>query len=406
MAEQFRKAGSIFNKFLKLTLGSYMRHLFGYKIINAQIKGLKPPYIVIANHTNFWDPFLLSMCIPYPVHFVTSDAYFRNPVVKFLLRYVGAIPKTKSVSDPRSIKYILSVVKSNGVIGIFAEGRRNWDGTTLPLLYPTAKLIASLKIPVVSVLFEGACLSMPRWAKHTRRGELTMTCRLVYKGADEIKALSADEVFDGITRSLAHDEYVWQQAKMIPYKGRKPAESLELFLFLCPECKSPAHMKSAEDIFCCTKCGYTVRYNKYGFFEPVSDKLYFDNPRDWNLWQLGFLEEEMIRTEEVRPEADLILEDESAAAFRGGKSSPLEFLQTGSLRLYSGRLVFTGREGGNYSFEIPEIYGENIQFNNQIEFYHGKTLYRFGGDKRFISAYKWVRALEIIKAGNNNRSNG
>lgn len=376
-----------------------MRYLFGYRFFNEQIKALKPPYIIIANHTNFWDPFLLSMCIPSPVHFVTSDAYFRNPVLKFLLKYVGAIPKTKSVSDPQSIRYILSVAKSNGIIGIFAEGRRNWDGTTLPLLYPTAKLVKSLKMPVVSVLFKGACLSMPRWAGHTRKGELTMTCSQVFS-SDEIKGLSVDEIYAGMTSSLSHDEYAWQRDRMIPYKGRRQAERMELFLFLCPECKSTVHMKSHHDILYCTKCNYSVRYDKYGFFKPVSGKLYFDNPREWNLWQIGVLESE-IHSKNTQPGAGPLLEDVRVTAYRGGKSNHLELLHTGCLYLYFDKIVFKSPEGGITLFEITEIYGQNVQYNDQLEFYYKKVLYRFGGIHAPISAYKWVRALEILIAGNN-----
>lgn len=386
-------ASRIFNIFLKLTLGNYMRYLFGYTFDNDRIKALKPPYIVIANHTNFWDPFLLSMCIPTPVHFVTSDAYFRNPVLKFLLKYVGAIPKTKSVSDPQSIRYILSVAKSQGVIGIFAEGGRNWDGTTLPLLYPTAKLAKSLEIPVVAVLFKGACLSMPRWARHTRKGELTMTCSQVFDSG-EIKELSTDEIHAGMAESLAHDEYAWQRAAMIPYKGRKPAERLELFLFKCPECNSETRMKSRDDLLYCSNCDYMVRYDEYGLFKPVSDKLYFDNPRDWNLWQIEALESE-IRAKTSRPGEEPILEDTDIKAYWSEKSNRLESLRTGSLYLYRDRIVFKGPEG-DCSFEIPEIYGQNVQYNDQVEFYHKKIFYRFGGESAPISAYKWIRALEIL----------
>lgn len=395
MSNDLRKAGRKFNKFLKLTFGNYMRLLFGYRIFNEQIAGLNPPFIVIANHTNFYDPFLLSMCIPDPVHFVTSDAYFRNPVLKFLLKHVGAIPKTKFISDPQSIKHILRIVKNKGIVGIFAEGRRNWDGSTLPLLFPTAKLAKSLGIPVVSVLFRGACLSMPRWSKSTRKGGLTMTCTPILSGED-VKKLSANEIFDVMTASLAHDEYAWQRRAMIRYKGRKMAEKLELFLFLCPECKSDKHMESKDDAFFCTNCGYTVKYNEYGFFKPESDKLYFDNPRDWNLWQLAVLENEILSCASMeRP----IFEETGVTAWKGGKSNPLVKFGTGMLHLYKNRIVFTSGKSGDLSFNLSDLSGENIQFNDQLEFYHEKDLYRFGGNRRTISVYKWVRALEMLKEG-------
>lgn len=396
MTKDFRKAGRIFNKFLKLTLGSYMRLFLGYKIINRQIMGLRPPFIVIANHTNFYDPFLLSMCIPDPVHFVASDAYFRSRILRFLLKLVGAIPKVKFISDPRSIKNILSVVKSKGVIGIFAEGRRNWDGLTLPLVRPTAKLAKSLKIPVVSVLFKGACLTMPRWARGTRRGELTMTCSLVLS-RDDVSERSVDEIYDAMTESLAHDEYEWQRSRMIPYKGRRKAERLELFIFRCPECGSDNHMKSRDDRFFCEKCNYTVTYDEYGFFKPVSDKLYFDNPRDWNLWQLDSLEKALYKDGSPGPEAPR-LEDTGVTGYVGGREGSLaKQTSAGVLQLYRDRLVF--RYGENVrSFAVKDISGENIQFNYAFEFRCKNSVYRFTGGSGVISAYKWAKALEILKA--------
>lgn len=399
MADSFRMASTIFNRFLKLLLGIYLKYLSGYSFFNEQIKSLKPPYIVIANHTNFWDPFLLSMCIQSPVHFVASDAYFRNPVLKFLLKYVGAIPKTKSMTDPQSIRNILTVVKNNGVIGIFAEGRRNWDGTTLPLLYPTAKLVKSLGIPVVSVLFKGACLSMPRWARYSRKGELVMNCSQVLTGS-EIKGLSADDIYDRITSSLSHDEYAWQRTKMVPYKGRKKAERLELFLYLCPECKSDLHMKSHNETFYCSNCNYTVKYDEFGFFKPVSGRLYFDNTRAWNIWQIEALKSRLYE-KRIQPGIEPILSDENVTAYQGEKTKSLGFLDTGSLYLFCDRIVFKSSKGNNYIFEIADIYGLNVQYNDQLEFYNKNSLFRFGGGCRPISAYKWFKAVEILTDDDN-----
>ena len=319
--------------------------------------------------------------------------------MKFLLKYVGAIPKTKFISDPKSIKYILSVVKNNGVIGIFAEGRRNWDGSTLPLVRPTAKLVKSLKIPVVSVLFKGAYLTMPRWAKGTRRGELTMACSLVLSG-DDVAKRSVDEIYDAMTASLAHDEYEWQRRRMIPYRGGKKAESLELFLFRCPECGSDNHMKSRGDRFFCENCNYAVIYDEYGFFKPAADKLYFDNPRDWNLWQLEALEKSL--REDGVPASDAPrLEDTGVTGYKGGKEGSLtKQTSCGVLRLYRDRLVFAYGEN-TQSFAVKDISGENIQFNYAFEFRHEKAVYRFTGGSGVISAYKWVKALEILKGGEN-----
>lgn len=394
MAGKHLKASKVFNKFLRITLGSYLRHLFGFQIYNGQIAGMKPPYVVLANHTNFWDPFLLSMCIPEPVYFVTSDAYFRNPVLKQLLKLVGAIPKTKSVSDPTSIKSIISISKNNGIIGIFPEGKRNWDGTTLPLLHPTAKLIKSLGLPVVTILFKGAYLSMPRWARKIRKGKLTMTCSKVLE-SEEVIEFSSDEIYDKISASVSHDEYEYQKQCMNPYTARLLAEKLELFLFCCPKCKSMGSMKSSNDIFFCTKCNYSVKYDKYGFLCELSDSLIYDNPRDWNNWQLNFLTA-VIKEKPEPDNGSPIFEEQNIHAYTCVKSKPLKFLGKGSLYFDGDKINFNSLSGTVFTFNLKGIYGENIQGNSKLEFHYEKTLYRFYG-KPDISAYKWVKGIELAK---------
>ena len=396
MAAKKYYASRLFNKFLKMLVKPYMKHLFDYSIDNTQIQSLKPPYIILANHTNFWDPFLLALCVPDPVYYLASDAYFRSPILKYLLRLVGAIPKTKFLSDPSSIRAINGVVKNKNIIGIFPEGRRNWDGTTLPLLRPTAKLIKSLNIPVVSVLFKGAYLSMPRWASSTRKGELKMTLSVVLKPED-IEMLSVDGIFLKITGSLLYDEYEYQRKHKNSYIGRNKAEKLELFLFCCPECKNIGRLTSKGDVFTCGNCGYTVTYNSFGFFETDGAKLYFDNPKDWNLWELEYLEAFM--NEQVASDNQLpLLQDHNIILRTGRGVGPLDTLSAdGSLYLYDNRLEYYIGKELLKSFPVREIRGINIQFNNQLEFICDHIVYRFNTKTGVMGAYKWVMAIGAVK---------
>lgn len=396
MAAKKYRAGKLINKFLKLIAGIYLKHLFDYSIENEHLQEIKPPFIVLANHTNFWDPFLLSMCIPVPVHFVTSDAYFRNPILKQLLKLVGAIPKTKLISDPLSIRGIIEVAKNKGVIGIFPEGRRNWDGKTLPLLHPTAKLIKSLGIPVVSVVFKGACLAMPRWATSTRKGKIAIKLSKVLN-PQEIEALSTGEIYTRITESLSYDEYDFQREHMNPYPGPKIAEKLELFLFTCPNCTSMDKLASSGEILTCKSCGYKVGYNSYGFFETGNPKLYYDNPRDWNNWQLDHLEA-YINAKAASGNKLPLLEEHNTTIRTGQKTGALKTQSIdGTLSIYSDRLEYNIDSQMVHSFPIGELSGVNIQFNNQLEFINKKILYRFSNIKGNMSAYKWVKFIEIIK---------
>lgn len=397
MAVRKYKASILFNRLLRPLFSLYLKQLFNYDIVNGDIlESIKPPYIVLANHTNFWDPFLLSMCFSVPIYFVASDAYFRNPVLGKLLKLVGAIPKTKLVSDPGTIRGILEVVKNRGIIGIFPEGRRNWDGKTLPLLRPTAKLIRSLRIPVISVLFKGANLSMPRWSNKTRKGHLSMELSKVLD-TDQIKPLTAEEIFSEISDSLRYSEYDYQRAHMYQYKGRSKAEQLELFLFTCPECKSIDSMASEADTFKCTACGYHATYNSYGFFESDINPLHFDNPMDWNLWQLEHLNQLVSKSLKSGLQ-DAILHEHSIIMRTGGKTGSLDKgTSEGTLSLYHDMLVYTYGNNPDMHFPISDISGDNVQLNNQLEFIFNKVLYRFKGKNGSMSAYRFAKAIEAIR---------
>jgi 1-acyl-sn-glycerol-3-phosphate acyltransferase len=396
MAEKRYRAGKLFNKFLKLTLGAYMRTLFALNIENGQLQGIKPPYVVLANHTNFWDPFLLSLCIPDPVYFVTSDAYFRNPVLKQLLKLVGAIPKRKQVSDASTIRGIYQVVKNKGIIGIFPEGNRNWDGRTLPLLKPTAKLIKSLQLPVFSILFKGAYLAMPRWASSSRRGRLSMEIERVLVPED-IKSLSVNEIFNKISASLEYDEYSSQRLCMDAYTGRNKAEHIELLLFICPRCNVIGSLVSDGDSFGCSKCSCKMSYNTYGFLESADGTpLLFDNPADWNQWQLEQLDN--ILADKTGTLESPITSDNDIIMRTGGRTGKLIGRNSrGRLSIYRDRIEYASAGRNELVFRIKDISGMNVQFNNQLEFIHDTVLYRFSKGNEVFSAYKYVKIIEKIK---------
>ncbi|NTV88791.1 MAG: 1-acyl-sn-glycerol-3-phosphate acyltransferase [Clostridiales bacterium] len=397
MADKSYNASRLFNKLLRPLAGIYLKHVFDLKFETDDIKALEPPFVVVANHTNFWDPFILSLCFREPVHFVTSDAYFRTPLLRGLLKLVGAIPKSKFVTDTNTVRGILKVVHNKGIICIFPEGRRNWDGTTLPLLHPPAKLIKKLALPVVSILFEGAHLAMPRWASKARKGPIIVHCS-VSLHKEDILGMNDEDIYRSLSQSLAHDEYDCQRVAMRPYKSDVPAEKLELFLFTCPACRNMASMTSKADIFYCKSCSYSVKYDKYGFFKKTKDnvELYFDNPRDWNVWQLELLAG-IIKDGNDKFTAVPLFEENSVACQTGDRTNPMENFASGRLSFYSDRLEFLNSEEIIASFRINEIYGANIQANNILEFYYDKTLYRFTGITRSLSAYKLVKSMDVLR---------
>lgn len=386
------KASSRFNRFFKKTLGTFLINKYHVSCENNCLKNLEAPYIILSNHVNNLDPFLISQFVDDPIHFIAADEQYRNPIKKFFLQnLLGSIPKMKFISDMETIKHILKLVKQDCIIGIFPEGRRNWDGVTGEILPSTSKLIKLLKIPIVICILEGAYLSHPRWAVNNKIGEIQIHFKTVIE-AEAICDMSVNEIQNELNKLLYHNEYEAQKYKQLLYKGNRIAEKLERFLFICPNCHSIAAVKSFYNQFYCTHCKYTVVYNELGYFESPTDQVFFDTPYRWNKWQLQYLFE-LMKKLYYKKEKITIYNDEHVSLFSGKRFSQLKKIAVGRLTLNNKGFYFIETNQKMFTFHIKLISGLNVQYSNELEFYYQKRLFRFKFADQGTSAYKWTEAL-------------
>jgi 1-acyl-sn-glycerol-3-phosphate acyltransferase len=373
---------------LRHTVGPAIRMYYRIQYDKTAIRHLKPPYMVLANHTTLWDCIYIALMIPHIVFYIASDQNFRLPFVRVLFHILGVIPKKKSVSDMYAVKQLIRIKQEKGVIGIFPEGRRTWDGRSTEILYATSKLAKNLGIPVVTIKVAGGYLSRPRWASNSRRGRIEMTARVLYT-PERLAELSVDEVHEGLAAALRHDETAWQEERGYAFKGRRMAEKLELALFICPQCHRIGTMGSSGDAFTCASCGYDVRFGHLGFFEKGKDRPIHTNLPQWNGWQQARL-----RTYIGETGDGLLFEDAGMEKLSAGTGTgTMESHGTGVLRFYRDRIVYTQGDGEE-SYPLEKLRGVNVQANYKLEFYFDRILYQFRHPNRGASAYKWVSAIK------------
>lgn len=386
----------LFNRFLRLTLGPWIARAFNAQPENiGVVRRLRPPYVVVPNHSCVWDPFLVNNFVPVPIHYVVSDAAFRSRLVDFGLSLVGSIPKTKVMSDLDTVKRIMRVKERGGVVGIFPEGQQTWDGKTLPLYYSTAKLLKVLRVPVVTARLSGAFLSKSRWARERRRGKIFVHFELAFRGP-ELKSASPDDIHNRLTSLLDHDEFEWNRTARIPFDGRRRAEWLERSLFVCPSCVQIGTLRSAGTRFSCEQCGYTVSYNRYGLFVPQRGSLIFETMTEWNEWQIEQLRRTILERHASGNNALLFGEPEVTVE-TGYKEEPLSKFANGRLEMFSDRIVLTPANGAAVGFYLEDLDGANIQNGERLEFYIGDTLYRVTPAEKRACTYKWALAIGELK---------
>ncbi|HOQ75573.1 MAG TPA: lysophospholipid acyltransferase family protein [Thermoclostridium sp.] len=394
MTYRVKRASRLLNRILKKTLGPWLVNRYRIEFIEGNMRDLKPPFVVIGNHTNNWDPFILSCKISEPIHFVTSVEQFRSRTMRFLLGLAGCIPKTKAMSDATTVKSIFHVRNRGDVVGVFPEGKRCWDGKTEEILYPTAKVLKSLGVPVVAFQVNGAYLSHPRWAVTSRKGKIQINYGILFT-PEQLKTLSADEIYEKMCAALRTNEYSWQEERMIPFVGKRLAERLERVLFLCPKCGQVGRLYSKGDTLTCLACGETVTYNQYGYFEKDGGEPHFKSVLEWNQWQLKELEG-MVLDRMANPDGP-IFEDREVTLFTGQRYVAIRKLRRGTLRLYADRLEFIGRDNQKIEFGLSLMNGVSTHLSDWFDFYHEGNFYRAAFKNRHTSANKYTEAYDIIK---------
>lgn len=391
-----RKPGKRITKLILSTVRAYLESKSHIIIERNDTVGLKPPYLILANHVNNWDPLFINCYVEEPICFVAGEPLFRNPFLKKLLNWTGAIPKTKFKNDISTIKDMMRAKKHGRVIGIFPEGNRTWDGVTEPIIYSTAKLIKSLHIPVVIVNIRGGYLTMPRWAERPRKGLITISFTKQWD-ADELLDLSIDSIYEKLTKALEHNEIEWQQQVMQPYEGRALAQYLERLLFLCPHCEQPGELRSEGDRFGCQHCEYSVRYTPYGMFESQHGPLYYATVHEWNRWQLEQLEQSLKEPAQHKRRWSHVMNDH-VRLYVAEDAGRFQLVAEGQLSWATDRILFQSDEHADlYEFPFADLEGLNIHFHHKLDFYYEKKLYRFIFYQPRTSAYKWLSSIQYAR---------
>lgn len=379
-------AGAVIYPYIQL-------HYRARYVRDPAVKALEPPYIVLGNHPSTWDPFHMARAM-YPVRlgFLTSNLFFRHPVVGWALRGIGAIPKIQFRSDPRALKAMLRVISLKGVLGIFPEGTRSADGATIPVRDALAKLVKKAGMPVVTCISKGSYLSRPRWSTSgDRKGRVTIETRVLLT-SEQVKAMPVDALRTALEGAIRFNEYDWQRAARIPFRGKAPAESLDSILHRCPRCKADLAMGSRGNRLFCRACGNAAVMDEYGLLAPeTADAVVFEDAAAWNAWQ---------RTEMARVCADPAFRMESKVRLRiSDLEQPFRDAGEGRIALDREGLHYAGTLDGRdhaETFPLPGILGISADFGENFEIVMDATTYRFYLEKG-QEVIGYAHAIDILR---------
>lgn len=122
------------------------------------------PLVVCANHISSADPPILGLNLPrYGVYFLAKKELFENRTFGNILKGSGAIPLNRDGASGATFKTAARVIKHNGALIIFPEGKRNPAGTLTAAMPGAGYLAAAFRTQVVPVAISGTETIRGKW---------------------------------------------------------------------------------------------------------------------------------------------------------------------------------------------------------------------------------------------------
>lgn len=204
-------------------------------------------YLLLANHTAAIDTLWVAAPTGRVLHFMTSAARFRSPLLGRVLTFFNCFPKAVGRSDPSATAAVKDLIDAGQVVQVMPEGTRTWDGRLNPIRSSIGRLVKDQELPVVLCRVQTGHLLWPRWAAFPRWVPLVIDYGPVQTWDSEV---SAETIWQEIVEGLTLDTPAVSGATL----SRRCAEGLETYLWACPVCFAQS-TRAAGHIFSCVSCG-------------------------------------------------------------------------------------------------------------------------------------------------------
>ena len=350
------------------------------------------PSIILCNHGSFIDfIYAAALLRKYKPHFIVARLYFYHPILGWLLRQVGAFPKSMFSMDMESAKNCLTVLKDNEILAMMPEARLSTTGRFEDIQASTYSFIKKAGVNVYTIKICGDYFADPKWGKGFRRGSVIEAELDLLFTAEQVKALSPEQVKQAVEDRLTYNEFDWlKQRPKVHYRSARIAQGLENILTTCPTCGRKYTITTQKKQVFCEHCGYLTSMNdRYGF--DVGFR--FEDLTQWYDWQKMLLEQEIVENK------DYALSSEVELRLRGNGNGVTRHSGFGVCTLNRDGLTYVGTKDGEtveLHYPMQKIYRLLFGAGVNFELYDGAEIFFFV-PKEKRSAVDWYMASMILK---------
>ncbi len=266
----------------------------GSTIEKVNMDGLKPPYIVLSNHTQFAD-FLVSFRATRPYNFnniATLDGFVGMAKI---MEKLGCACHRKFTTDISLIRAVHKVLHDYGdILYMYPEARYTNVGTTAIIPDVVAKLVKKNKVPLVTMIHNGNYLNAPFWDfRQYRKVPFKATMKQVLT-AEQVQEMSVEEINEVIQREMSYDDYKWQKENNIRITEDFRADGLNKILYKCPHCMTEGKMVGKGTHLTCEECGKVWEMTELGEMKALAGETEFSHIPDWYEWEREKVRQELL----------------------------------------------------------------------------------------------------------------
>lgn len=239
-----------------------------------QWKKSKDGFVILCAHPSEVDAvLLLASAFPRYARFVAGEQQlYKQNLQGKLLRMLKVIPKKQFTADIKSVREMITTVKSGYILAMMPEGRVSSDGTPSPIDISTGKLIKNLKANVAVLIPHGTFFVKPPYdyaglIRGKIRGDI-----LPALTAEQIAGMTPEEILSTLQKALDYNASRELEGSGKTYgKAENPhMEHVSRLFYLCPVCGKAYTVTDENSVISCSACGARGKLTHEMFIEGGS----------------------------------------------------------------------------------------------------------------------------------------
>lgn len=342
--------------------------------------------LIIANHTTFFDPVLVSWAVRRRTHGVGTDQMLRVPLLGRLIPWLSVISFAKGMKDRAAMAEIGHRIDDGGAVLLFPEGNRSWTGRMQPIKDSTGRLAKRLGCPVSFCRMTTAYYHWPRWARYPRFVPVhieflpTKTYDASLSDAEVTADLVEKVAVDPNTVALPRFSWGWRMAHGLPE-----------FLWACPSCFALGTISLVDNSrIGCSSCSGVWRVD-------LTCKLHAENDAvtdtTVDLAYYGILEHfgelPVASPERFEEHGEVLVCTETRVELVHRGIVEPEMLGEGTLIVYTDRLVFEAVRGEvSFTLEYVEVQAVLMQIGSRLQVRTPERNYQLKPSRYSITLWK------------------